>query len=201
MNNTNYNITFKIYLNEKKDENYINNYNVDLNNKIINVRNNILNDIIKKNIIDNKYNYLEFENITGRVYKDYGKLFFDIGILPKTIDNYKISEFTNDNREFIFIVKPTIINKESEVDKNLTENRFFNKIYTNSDKDINYNNNNNSNNNNNYNNYNNNYNNYNNSNNNYNNNKSNFFNKQVDDIKNNVKKEFNLNDNDFPPLS
>jgi hypothetical protein len=46
------------------------------------------------------------ENVTERIYKDFGKLFFDKGILPSTIDNYKLEEFTNDNRTFSFIALP-----------------------------------------------------------------------------------------------
>ncbi len=48
--------------------------------------------------------YLEIENITGRVYKDFGKLFFDKGLLPKTIDNFPIKKMSSANREYIFMV-------------------------------------------------------------------------------------------------
>jgi len=130
MNISENHIIIKTYLNEKKDKNYINHFNIDINIKIIDMKNNILNYLIDNNIIENnKYNYLELENITDRIYKDYGKLFFDIGILPNTIDNYKINQFTGDKREFIMIIRPVINNINNNVNtiNNLDNNDFFNK--------------------------------------------------------------------------
>ena len=48
--------------------------------------------------------YLEIENITDRLHKDFGKLFFDFGLLPKTIDNYPLSKMTSDGKTFQFQV-------------------------------------------------------------------------------------------------
>lgn len=50
-------------------------------------------------------NYLEIENISPKLYKDFGKLFFDLGLLPKTIDNYPLSKFTNEERTYQFRVE------------------------------------------------------------------------------------------------
>ena len=88
-------------------------YNVTLNQKIIDIKN-----IILKESFHDKFNYLDIENITEKVYKDFGKLFFDKGLLPNTIDNYKLSEFTNGDRTFSFIAKP----KKIEILKNPSNN-------------------------------------------------------------------------------
>jgi hypothetical protein len=94
-------VIFKIYINNEMEKEYL----FDTSNKIIDIRNKVLNDIF-----NNSHNYLEMENITERIYKDYGKLFFDIGILPTSIDNYILSQFTNDNRTFSFRVTPINLN-------------------------------------------------------------------------------------------
>lgn len=85
----------------------------NLNEKIIDIKNKILNDIF-----ENKFNYLDLENITEKVYKDYGKLFFEKGVLPTTIDNYKLAEFTISDRIFSFVVYPKNIEiKKPEIKK------------------------------------------------------------------------------------
>ena len=98
------NITFKIY-NKNNEHNKIKillkEYIFDLKVKIIDIKN-----IILKELFNNEYNSLDFENINERVYKDFGKLFFDKGLLPSTIDNYKLSDFTNGDRIFEFIAYP-----------------------------------------------------------------------------------------------
>ncbi len=48
--------------------------------------------------------YLEMENITDRVFKDFGKLFFDKGLLPKTIDNFPLKKMSGAGREYVFMV-------------------------------------------------------------------------------------------------
>lgn len=98
------NITFKIY-NQNNENNktkiLLKEYNFDLKIKIIDIKN-----IILEELFNNEYNSLDFENINERVYKDFGKLFFDKGLLPSTIDNYKLSDFTNGDRVFEFIAYP-----------------------------------------------------------------------------------------------
>jgi len=101
-------ITINIYkINTENKKVMDNTYTFNLNERIIDIKNKIL-----KNTFKNEYNYLDLENITSRTYKDYGKLFFDIGMLPSTIDNYKLSEFTNEGREFSFIGIPKNITEE-----------------------------------------------------------------------------------------
>ena len=100
MNNDN--VIFKIYIHNKDGEKTENKeYIFNLNEKIIDIKNKILNELF-----DNKFNTLDMENITEKVYKDFGKLFFDKGMLPMTIDKYKLSEFTIGNRIFSFLVIP-----------------------------------------------------------------------------------------------
>ena len=107
-------VSFKIFTLNDLNENIENEtFNFNLNEKIIDIKNKIL-----KNIYDNKFNYLDLENITEKIYKDYGKLFFDKGLLPSTIDNYKLSEFTVSNRIFSFVVYPKNIEiKKPEIKK------------------------------------------------------------------------------------
>ena len=95
-------VIFNIYkINNENEKVLDNSYSFNLNEKIIDIKNKILKDTFK-----NEYNYLDLENITSRTYKDYGKLFFDIGLLPSTIDNYKLVEFTSEGKEFLFIGLP-----------------------------------------------------------------------------------------------
>ena len=94
-------VLFKIYINDGTEKEYL----FNINSKIIDIRNKLLNEIF-----NNSHNYLEMENITEKIYKDYGKLFFDKGILPSSIDNYLLSQFTNDNRIFSFKINPINLN-------------------------------------------------------------------------------------------
>lgn len=112
MNNT---VNFKIFLKDNDTQDLVEKelYTFNLNEKIIDIKNKIL-----KNTFKNEFNNIDFENITERVYKDYGKLFFDKGLLPATIDNYKLSEFTNENRTFSFITIPKNIQVVSKIIKN-----------------------------------------------------------------------------------
>jgi hypothetical protein len=116
-------VTFKIYLIDENDEKIENKeYIFNINEKIIDIKNKIL-----KDIFNNKFNSLDLENITEKVYKDYGKLFFDKGLIPSTIDNYRLSEFTIDNRIFSFIVNGKNIEKNKSQNKK-EESNFLKKI-------------------------------------------------------------------------
>ena len=109
-------VILKIYKNKESYDEYI----FNLNEKLIDIKKKILDKTF-----ENKFNYLDLENITEKIYKDYGKLFFDLGKLPRTIDNYKLEQFTNDDRTFSFIGLPC--NYEiKEVKKNI-KNDFFTK--------------------------------------------------------------------------
>ena len=97
-------IVLKIF----KDKSNLDDFSVyicSMTEKIIDIKNKILKDIFNSS----EFNYLDFENISEKVYKDYGKLFFDKGILPRTIDNYSLQNFTIENRDFSFLCIPTNI--------------------------------------------------------------------------------------------
>lgn len=93
-------VIFKIY----KEDNlstFEKEYNFNLDITIIDIKKQILSDIY-----NNKFNSLDLENITERVYKDFGKLFFDKGLIPAIFDKYKLSAITNEDRVFLFVAKP-----------------------------------------------------------------------------------------------
>jgi hypothetical protein len=100
-------VLFRIYKEENDSE--WKEYIFNINEKIIDIKKRIL-----RESFNNEYNQLEMVNITDRVYKDYGKLFFDIGLLPSSIHNYKLAEFTNEGRVFSFLTKGVneVIKKE-----------------------------------------------------------------------------------------
>ena len=62
-----------------------------------------------------------FFKITERIYKDYGLLFFEKGLLPDTIDHYELNKFTISNRIFSFLIKAKNVEKK----KNLQKPRYF----------------------------------------------------------------------------
>ena len=98
-------VEFKIYKKENETNTYLKTYVFELNKKIIDIKNTILNDFFK-----GQYNYVELTNITERVYKDYGLLFFDKGLIPPINDNYTLEKFTIPNRTFSFVAET--MNKE-----------------------------------------------------------------------------------------
>ena len=88
-------VIFKIYKEDNPpifEKEYI--FNLDIT--IIDIKKQILSDIY-----NNKFNSLDLENITERVYKDFGKLFFDKGLIPAIFDKYKLSAITNEGRVFL----------------------------------------------------------------------------------------------------
>jgi hypothetical protein len=115
--------TIKINIYEENENNFFKQYTFLLENKIIDVKNKILVDLF-----DNKFNYLDIKNISEREYKDFGKLSFNIGLLPNTIDNYKLSEFTIENRTFSFLVIPKQIDIKVNKKVNQLTNSVLNKI-------------------------------------------------------------------------
>jgi hypothetical protein len=122
-------VTFKIYLeNNNIDEpEFYKEYLFELNIKIIDIKNIIYNDLKNDKKIEETFNTINLSNITDRIYKDFGKLSFNLGLIPNTIDNYKLFEFTNDKRVYSFIAIPFItviktINKVSGVLKKVIMN-------------------------------------------------------------------------------
>jgi len=72
-------------------------YDLNKNDKIIDLKNKILTDLFQ-----NQYTNIDLYNVNERVYKDFGKLFFDKGLLPSTINKYSIESFTSENRTYVF---------------------------------------------------------------------------------------------------
>ena len=87
---------FKFVNNENK---FIEEINQDLNIKFIDFKKKLLEKYFPEN------NFLEINNISERVFKDYGLLFFNLGVLPSTNDNYLLSKFTIPERTFSFLIK------------------------------------------------------------------------------------------------
>ena len=88
--------------------------------KIIDIKKKILDYYNENNENNEKYNYSELVNITTKIYKVSGKLFFDTGILPSSNDNYKLENFTivDDNRIYTFnAVLKNIEQKNKELEK------------------------------------------------------------------------------------
>lgn len=92
-------------------------FNID--NKICELREKILHLFFN----EKEYNYVNITNITEKIYKDYGLLFFDKGLLPETLDNYTLNKFTIEDRTFDFLVEPCSKNNKFEVNKIVQNNR------------------------------------------------------------------------------
>jgi len=107
-------INILVFILENTEKKLFKEYVFELDKKIIDVKNIILEDLKLNNTATNtntnEFNYVDLENITDKVYKDFGKLVFNKGILPLTVDNYKLSEFTVGNRTFHFLAIPKINN-------------------------------------------------------------------------------------------
>jgi hypothetical protein len=132
----NINIIFKSN-NDNDDNNKEILFTFPKTDKIKNIKTKILeyyNNIHNINNIG-QYNYIDLENITIKIYKDYGKLFFDKGILPSSNDNYKLEDFSiiDNNRIYTFIAILKKIEKKIEEDNkqnNYVQTNYVEKNYT-----------------------------------------------------------------------
>ena len=120
-------ITTKIYIKKNNEECLVETFEQDLNVKITDFKNQLLKKYFPEN------NYLQLTNINERVYKDYGLLFFELGLLPSTNDNYLLNKFTTPNRTFSFLIQG--INEEKKVFKQPTRINFNNK-YSNQKNEV-----------------------------------------------------------------
>lgn len=104
--NIHFEVHFDTYLKgegEERDPTTIEKFNFDVNTLIIDIRDEMMWKIYRDEKEHNEY-YLEIENITPKIYKDFGKLFFNSGLLPKTIDNFPLSKFVAEERTYEFLV-------------------------------------------------------------------------------------------------
>jgi len=129
-------VIFEIYIKivdcNKEYNHFLKKYEIPLNTKIIDIRNLILLDLNE----DNKFNYLDLYNITERVYKDFGKLFFDKGLVPSIIDNYILEQLTDEGRTFLFLAEPIFKEIEVKSPNNSPTNGILKKIIKDEQKKI-----------------------------------------------------------------
>jgi hypothetical protein len=115
-------VTFNIFY----ENNLCKTYTFYLHEKIIDIKNKIRFDLFEE-----KFNYISLENISPRIYKDFGKLFFDKGIMPDTNNNFKLDQFTIENRTFDFNVYPKniVIQEKKEEEKRVRTKPMYNEPY------------------------------------------------------------------------
>ena len=107
-------VLFKIYkLNNKKENEFFKDYYFTLDTNIGSIKEKIAIELSNGN-----NNYVNLENITERIYKDFGKLFFERGIIPTTFDNYELNKFTNSDKEFSFIAELSNIKPKTTITNN-----------------------------------------------------------------------------------
>jgi hypothetical protein len=113
-------IKINLYINKNNTNCLIETIEQNLNVKIIDLKKNLLNKYFPEN------NQLTLTNITDRVYKDYGLLFFNLGLLPITNDNYYLNKFTIPDRTFSFLMEGTTIEikKNNHLPKILNFNKY-----------------------------------------------------------------------------
>ena len=122
INNAN-TVLFKIYtLNDNKEQTFFKDYYFTLNENISDIKH-----TIAMELSDGKNTYVSLENITERIYKDFGKLFFERGVIPITVDNYKLEQFTNEGRVFSFIAEISN-NLPKKTIKNTVQNSTIKKL-------------------------------------------------------------------------
>ena len=113
-------IKINLYINKNNINCLIETIEQNINVKIIDFKKNLLNKYFPEN------NQLTLTNITDRVYKDYGLLFFNLGLLPITNDNYYLNKFTIPDRTFSFLMEGTTIEikKNNHLPKILNFNKY-----------------------------------------------------------------------------
>ncbi len=123
-------IQIKLFMYNNNDISFCKEITISLDKTICELKNEILNTL---NLTE--FNDVQINNISERVYKDYGLLFFDKGFLPNNIDNFKLERFTLKDRCFSFIINGININKNNSLPKIAPKN-LFNK-YKNNKQEMN----------------------------------------------------------------
>ncbi len=114
------NIKFIIYYTNKKDDSLSKTYIYNnLTTKIIDIKKEIFNDFPKSG-----FNYVDLEYVSERIYKEIGKYSFNYGIFPRTMDNTRLSNYTDGNKTFHFFIhysnNEVIVNNENNRKINLS---------------------------------------------------------------------------------
>lgn len=96
----------------------------DLSMRMIDVRDEIMWKIYNSTDERNEQDeyYLQIENRSPNLVKEFGKLFFNKGLLPHTIDNYPLSRITSAGNMFIFGVYRV---KKSELKDYVPVKRYY----------------------------------------------------------------------------
>lgn len=114
------NIKFIIYYTNKKDDSLSKTYIYNnLTTKIIDIKKEIFNDFPKTG-----FNYVDLEYVSERIYKEIGKYSFNYGIFPRTMDNTRLSNYTDGNKTFHFFIhydnNEVVLNNENNRKINLS---------------------------------------------------------------------------------
>lgn len=114
------NIKFIIYYTNKKDDSLSKTYIYNnLTTKIIDIKKEIFNDFPKTG-----FNYVDLEYVSERIYKEIGKYSFNYGIFPRTMDNTRLSNYTDGNKTFHFFIhydnNQVVVNNENNRKINLS---------------------------------------------------------------------------------
>jgi hypothetical protein len=110
-------INIDIYKNVNDQQVYLKSYNYPLHKTLLELKKEILQDFF-----NNQYNYIQLMNITPKIYKDYGLMFFDKGLIPTINDNYTFDKFTLPDRTFQFLVEPTDLASHTKIRKREVSN-------------------------------------------------------------------------------
>jgi hypothetical protein len=69
--------------------------NIDLKKTLLQLKKFI---IVK--YLNNDCEYIDIININNKVIKNFGKMYLELGVVPRIFDNYELERFFNDNEEF-----------------------------------------------------------------------------------------------------
>ena len=117
-------VTFDIYKLENNQKVFLKKYNYSLDKTILELKNEIIKDFYQ-----NQFNYINFMNITEKVYKDYGLLFFDKGLISAINDNYPLNKFSIPNRVFSFLIEPIQLETKKRELNNENKPKFKSRRY------------------------------------------------------------------------
>lgn len=120
-------VLFEVYLKEKDSEiqyDTLEKMSFDLSMRVIDMRDEMMWKMYNstEERAEHDQYYLEIENISPTLVKEFGKLFFNKGLLPKTLDNYPLTRITNNGAKFIFTVYRV---KKSELKDYLPVKRLY----------------------------------------------------------------------------